>query len=590
MISFPPSKHKFEYNFSDSAISDNRRSGGVDVSISPEVRIPHKLLPSTLERIVITMPQILIKDIRLPMTEKSDTAIVEAKKRVRSLHGSLCADNYEIYKSSVDARRRENITIVWSVTAHTEKLPSADILQKSGISVLAEPELSPLRGERKLSARPVVCGFGPAGMFAALILAENGYRPIVIERGDDTDERVRKVERFCKDGVLDTESNIQFGAGGAGTFSDGKLVTRINDPKCRYVLQRFFEFGAPKDVLTRAKPHVGTDILRNVVSNIRDRIIASGGEILFRTKLLGYTCNSTGEITALRTTGGDIPCGALILATGHSARDIYSLLLSSECAIKEKPFSVGLRIEHLKQDIDRAMYGSEKLADILGSAEYACSLRKDGRAVYTFCMCPGGEVVAAASENGGVVVNGMSRHARNGKNSNSAIAVSVTPEDCRQFGGTMAFQRKIERNAFELGGSDYCAPIQTVGDFLAGKTGSSPTRIKPSYMENSGHVRLADLSRLFPEEINDMLRLGIRRFNSEVSGFSAPDAWLTGAETRTSSPYRILRNDFGVSEIHQNLYPCGEGAGYAGGITSAAVDGIAQACRLMEIFAPIDRM
>lgn len=534
------------------------------------------------------MPDILIKDIRLPIGEGEGRAIREAQKKLRGIGGFGDAGCFEIYKKSIDARHRDNITVVWSVTSTVDTLPGADVLQRSGISVLADSTVSPICGDGKLSARPVVCGFGPAGMFAALLLAERGYRPIVIERGDDTDERVKRVERFYSEGKLDTESNIQFGAGGAGTFSDGKLVTRINDPRCRYVLRRFHELGAPREVLTSARPHVGTDVLRTVVSNMRDRIRSLGGEIRFRTRMVGYVCDALGRLTAIRTPDGDIPCGCLILATGHSARDVYSMLIGRGCDVVEKPFSVGLRIEHLRSDIDAAMYGSAELARKLGSAEYACSYRKDGRAVYTFCMCPGGEVVAAASEEGGVVVNGMSRRARDGKNSNSAIAVSVTPEDCRQFGGTVAFQRMIEHKAFELGGSDYSAPIQTVGDLLSGKSGSCPDRIRPSYMESGERVRLADLGELFPDDVTDMLRLGIRRFNSEVRGFSVPDAWLTGAETRTSAPYRISRNDLGVSAAHPNLYPCGEGAGYAGGITSAAVDGIEQASRIIERYAPPD--
>lgn len=536
------------------------------------------------------MPEILIKDIRLPMTEGEERAICEAKKRVRRIGGSVSARDFEIYRSSIDARHRDKITIVWSVTASVDAVPDADTLREAGISVLADGTVSPIRGEERMDARPVVCGFGPAGMFSALLLAESGYRPIVIERGDDTEERIRSVERFYREGRLDTESNIQFGAGGAGTFSDGKLVTRINDPRCRYVLRRFHELGAPREVLTRAKPHVGTDVLRTVVSNMRDRIRSLDGEIRFRTKLIGISCASDGTVTAVHTSAGDIPCGALVLATGHSARDVYSMLIGRGCGLIEKPFSVGLRIEHLKSDIDAAMYGSAELAERLGGAEYACSHRRDGRAVYTFCMCPGGEVVAAASEEGGVVVNGMSRHARNGKNSNSAIAVSVTPEDCRELGGTVAFQRMIERRAFELGGSNYCAPVQTVGDFLSGKMGSCPTRIRPSYMETGEKVRLAELGALFPKEITDMLRLGIRRFGGEIKGFSAPDAWLTGAETRTSAPYRIPRSELGTADGHPNLYPCGEGAGYAGGITSAAVDGIEQASRIIERYAPCDDM
>ncbi|MBQ9116552.1 MAG: hypothetical protein IJY04_05970, partial [Clostridia bacterium] len=519
------------------------------------------------------MPYLLIKDIRLPITEGDEQAISFAKKKLRGVIGDTEVISFEIHKKSIDARRRGNITVVWSVAAELATIPDAEVLREAGISILADSVLDIQKGDELLPHRPIVCGFGPAGMFAALILAENGYRPIVLERGDDTPERIRRVEEFYRTGRLDTESNIQFGAGGAGTFSDGKLVTRINDPRCRYVLRRFAEFGAPKEIMVRAKPHVGTDVLRGVVSRMRDKITELGGEVRFRCALLGYDTDSAGRITSVKTSKGDIPCGALILATGHSARDVYSYLMSRDCTVNEKPFSVGVRIEHLRRDIDAAMYGSESLSALLGHAEYACSHRRDGKAVYTFCMCPGGEVVAAASEEGGVVVNGMSRYARNGRNSNSAIAVSVTPDECRAYGGTMEFQRHIERAAFRLGGSDYRAPIQTVGDFLAGKRGTAPSRVLPTYMENGNHTQLADLADLFPEYITEMLRIGIRRFNSEVRGFSVPDAVLTGAETRTSAPYRIQRNDAGAAIGHPNLFPTGEGAGYAGGITSAAVDG-----------------
>ncbi len=532
------------------------------------------------------MSYILIKDIRLPLTEGDEEAIHQAKIKLEGVIGNAHIRGFEIHKRSIDARRRGNITVVYSVTAELSCDVEPDILEKAGFSLLAGTEIELTSGTELLSARPVICGFGPAGMFAALLLAERGYRPIVIERGDDTDERIRKVESFCKTGKLDTESNIQFGAGGAGTFSDGKLVTRINDPRCRYVLKRFAEFGAPGEIMSQAKPHVGTDVLRGIVSGIRDKVVALGGEIIFRCAMTGYKTDSMGNVTAVTTNKGDIPCGALILATGHSARDTYTYLIGQNCNIVEKPFSVGVRIEHLRRDIDTAMYGNAKLADRLGHAEYACSLRKNNRAVYTFCMCPGGEVVAAASEEGGVVVNGMSHHARNGRNSNTAIAVSVTPEDCKAFGGTMAFQRHIERGAFKLGGSDYRAPVQTVGDFLAGKTGTEPKRVLPSYMENGLGTKLADISKLFPEYINSMLRDGIRHFNGQVNGFSVPDAVLTGAETRTSAPYKILRGENGTAAGHPNLYPTGEGAGYAGGITSAAVDGIAQASEIITRFAP----
>ena len=538
------------------------------------------------ERKVPRVPYILVKDIRLPISEGAEQAIEYAKNRLEGVIGNAHIRGFEIHKRSIDARRRGNITVVWSVAAELMCDVAPDILREAGFSILADSELNIDKGTDTLTGRPIVCGFGPAGLFAALLLAENGYRPIVLERGDDTEERIRKVESFYRTGRLDTESNVQFGAGGAGTFSDGKLVTRISDPRCRYVLKRFTEFGAPSEILVQAKPHIGTDVLRDVVSRMRDRIRQLGGEIRFRCAMLGYNEDSAGNVISVKTSEGDIPCGALILATGHSARDVYAYLMKKELEVNEKPFSVGVRIEHLRKDIDAAMYGSARLADKLGHAEYACSYRRDGRAVYTFCMCPGGEVVGAASEEGGVVVNGMSRRARDGRNSNSAVAVSVTPEDCRIYGGTLGFQRHLERAAFKAGGSSYRAPVQTVGDFLSGKRGSEPTRVMPTYMEDGLGVTLSDMREIFPEYITEMLKTGIRRFNSEVRGFSAPDAIITGAETRTSAPYRVMRNEVGTAIGHPNLYPTGEGAGYAGGITSAAVDGIAQATEIIKRFAP----
>ncbi len=541
---------------------------------------------------------ILIKDIRLPLTELPEAATDFAKKKALSVtdkENIVCAS---VYKRSVDARRRGNITVVWSVAVGVASLPDPELLEKNGMTVMADSELVIEKGSERLGARPLVVGFGPAGMFAALLLAENGYAPIVIERGDDTEERLRTVERFYRTGALDTESNIQFGAGGAGTFSDGKLMTRINDSRCRYVLRRFADLGAPEEIMTQAKPHIGTDMLVGIVSGIRDRIRALGGEVYFRTALKSFVCTAAGNVVSAVTSKGEIPCGAVILATGHSARDLYGYLGSNGFSMEEKPLSVGLRIEHKRLDVEDALFGKEvmdkarsdpKFKKLLGSAEYAYSYRENGRGVYTFCMCPGGEVVAGASEIGGVVVNGMSRSKRDGENSNSAVCVSVTPEECRSFGGTMEFCRMLERRAYELGGGGYAAPIETVGDFLNGNARlSEPSKVLPSYMGGNGNVKLARLDTLFSENVTDMLRKGIRRFSGSMKGFDAPYAVLSGAETRTSAPYRILRIDDGNAVGHANLYPCGEGAGYAGGITSAAVDGISVSMKIMSRFAPFE--
>jgi uncharacterized FAD-dependent dehydrogenase len=374
------------------------------------------------------------------------------------------------------------------------------------------------------------------------------------------------VERFYQEKKLDVSTNIQFGAGGAGTFSDGKLVTRIGDDICGYVLRTLHRYGAPGDILTKAKPHIGTDKLLGVVNNVAARIQELGGEIRYNTRLDEIVIKN-GRAAALRTQNGEIPCSTVILAIGHSARDTYYYLKSAGFRLVPKPFSVGVRIEHLREDIDRAIYGRHAGDPRLGSAEYALSKRVGEDCVYTFCMCPGGEVVAAASEEGGVVTNGMSRYKRDGVNSNAAIAVNVLPD-----GDPIEFQRNLERRAYELGGRDYSAPIMTVGDFLHKTSGRKPSRVTPTYRK--GKVREANLRKLFPERISSMLELGIHDFDHKIKGFSSPSAILTGVESRTSAPLRIMRNEALLAEGFDNIYPCGEGAGYAGGITSAAVDGI----------------
>ncbi|MBQ8289161.1 MAG: hypothetical protein IJX76_10455, partial [Clostridia bacterium] len=456
--------------------------------------------------------------------------------------------------------------------------PSPKQLQKLGAVILHEEELIPAGAVRKRPAdapRPVVVGFGPAGMFAALLLAEEGCCPIVLERGDDIYARAARVEQFLQTGKLDTDSNIQFGAGGAGTFSDGKLITRINDARCSYVLRRLCEFGADPDILVNARPHIGSDRLPSVVEEIARRVRTLGGEIRYRTKLTGIRTGLSGQVTAVLTDSGEIGTDTVVLAIGHSARDTYRYLIEGGYTIEAKPFSVGVRIEHLQDDINYAMYG--KAAEKLPPAEYNLSYREGERGVYSFCMCPGGTVVAATSEEGGVVTNGMSNSTRDGRNSNSALAVSILPAD---FGGTpegaISFQRKLEVAAFAAGGGNYDAPLQTVGDFLSGKQGTAPSRIASTY-RGGNHFALCDLHALLPSYAGDLLSTGIRRFARQIEGFDAPDALLTGLETRTSAPLRILRGTDRQAVGHPGLYPCGEGAGYAGGITSAATDGIATA-------------
>ena len=526
---------------------------------------------------------IIVENIKLSADSTDEDAIEAGIKRLTSSRLFGKVTDACLYKRSVDARRKSDIKFVCSVlaTAEIKRCLSDDQLAKFGFKIKRDDDVSFTPGSETLSARPVVVGFGPAGMFASLYLAKLGYRPLVIERGDDVEHRVASVERFRLSGILDTDSNIQFGAGGAGTFSDGKLMTRIGDPLVHSVLSHLVEMGAPDTVLKTARPHIGTDVLRKVVANFHKEIVSLGGEIRYRS-----TMTSIGD-GYIEVGGEKIPCGALILAVGHSARDTYRYLYDSGYSMIVKPFSVGVRIEHLTSDIDRAMYGDESLCEKLGHAEYNLSTRRGERGVYTFCMCPGGEVVAAASEEGGVVTNGMSNHARDGVNSNSAIAVSVLPSDVGDDPmSAVSFQRSLERRAFEAAGSDYYAPCQTVKGFLEGKANAPLGEILPTY--RGGMVRAADLNTVLPPFVSSMLKDGIVDFGKKIKGFDRDCAPLTGVESRTSSPVRIIRGDDYSALGNKNVYPCGAGAGYAGGIVSAAVDGIRVAGAVISRFKPLD--
>ena len=529
----------------------------------------------------------IINNVTLPINASQKEAFTIAAKKLRSVGINSKECDFSIYKRSVDARKKNDIKFVYSVLVSGE-LPSVpeDKLKSSGISLhsYSDPCFKP--GDEKLESGVAVVGSGPCGLFAALLLAENGYKPVLIERGGSVAERNESIEKFKQTRRLDCDTNIQFGAGGAGTFSDGKLVTRVNDSMSTYVLKRFVEFGAPEEILYLAKPHIGTDILSVVVENMINRITELGGKVMYHTRFIDYKTSGS-RITGIVTNNGIIDCSALVLAIGHSARDTYGTLIERGFDIVAKPFSVGMRIEHSTDIIDRGMYGDLAGDKHLGHAEYNLSYNTKERGVYTFCMCPGGTVVAAASEEGGVVVNGMSAHARDGRNSNSAVCCSIFKED---YGSdprsAIEYQRRIERGAFIAGGSDYSAPIITVGDFLCGRCSTEPTEILPTYMDGKG-VRLADPSSYLPAKVVELLRRGLLDFDRKIKGFAYPGAVLTGAETRTSSPLRIMRNnETRLATGYDNLYPAGEGAGYAGGITSAAIDGIYTAIAIINRYRP----
>ena len=524
---------------------------------------------------------IIINQIKAGLSQSSESIISKALRTLRV--SGTAVKQAGLHKVSLDARRREDIHYVCSVFVRLsdEALEKKLCEKNKSLTYVRPSSFEPVVSTRKAEGRVVVAGFGPAGMFCALALAEQGYKPIVLERGEDVDTRTQTVKSFWGGGALNENSNVQFGEGGAGTFSDGKLTTRINDPLCSYVLERFVGFGAPEEICTKAKPHIGTDNLRHIVKAIRERIISLGGEVRFNTALLDITL-SGGKVTAVSTSGGEIKTSAVVLALGHSARDTFEMLAQKGVVMQAKAFSVGARIEHLQSDVEKSLYGEHAGDPALPKGEYQLSYRENGNGVYTFCMCPGGTVVAAASEQGGVVTNGMSEFARDGKNANAALVVGVSPED---FGNGVLdgveFARKIERNAFAQTGS-FKAAGTTVRGFLAGKP-DLETKIEPTY--SLGLVP-CDFTRIFPKKVTDMMALGLEKFSHKMSCFGDGDAVLSAPETRTSSPVRITRNDELAAIGIGNLYPCGEGAGYAGGIMSAAVDGLKVALKIMENIAP----
>jgi len=521
-----------------------------------------------------------LTDLRLPLNHSEDELRAAVLKELgigpRDLAG------YSVFRRSFDARKRGAIALIYHLDVETAREDEILRRLRGNSRVGPTPDTSyrfAAQAPEKLKVRPVVIGVGPCGLFAGLLLAQMGFRPIVLERGKQVRERTVDTFGLWRQGILDPESNVQFGEGGAGTFSDGKLYSQIKDPghRGRKVLTEFVEAGAPAEILYVNKPHIGTFRLVKMVENMRARIESLGGEIRFQSRVEDLVIdrgNEQGKVRGVVLADGErLEADRVVLAVGHSARDTFEMLFHRGVYMEAKPFSIGFRVEHPQSLIDRCRFGPQAGHPLLGAADYKLVHHcRNGRSVYSFCMCPGGTVVAAASEPGRVVTNGMSQYSRDERNANSGIVVGITPEDYP--GGPLAgvaFQRRWEERAFELGGGTYEAPGQLVGDFLAGRPSREFGSVLPSYRPG---VRLGDLSTSLPEYAIEAIREALPAFDKQIRGFAMNDAVLTGVETRTSSPLRITRNEDFQSLNTAGLYPAGEGAGYAGGILSAAVDGI----------------
>lgn len=515
-----------------------------------------------------------ISNFRTAITEEQSLQDLVAKRLkipVAAVHSVKCI------RQALDARRKQNISFVYTLDVETT-LSEKKVLTKlrHDKNVVMKEESKPqliVCGERKLSHRPIIVGFGPSGMLAAYALAKAGFRPLVLERGADMDQRTQDVNDFWQTGQLNVKSNVQFGEGGAGTFSDGKLTTRVNDSSMNEVLELFVAFGAPENILYAHKPHIGTDRLQQVVKNLRQKVIELGGEVRFHSQVTGFTKNDTGSITSVKVNGKEeIAADVVLFGIGNSARDTYEYLDKQGVALEAKPFAIGVRIEHPQQLIDVAQFGDFAGYPKLGAADYALIYhdKETKRTAYSFCMCPGGVVVAGASEAGQVVTNGMSSFARASGTANSALVVNVEVTDLGPGNlAGIAFQRRYEKLAFELAGSNYFAPVQSVGSFLQRKDANFS--VQPTYRPG---VKKGDLRKCLPEFVTDTLAKALIEFGRKINGFADEGAVMTGVETRTSAPVRIRRDNHFQSENIGGFYPMGEGAGYAGGIMSAALDGL----------------
>ncbi len=541
-----------------------------------------------------TVNMIRINQLKLPVNHTEADLKKKAARMMRIPEEKILS--LAPVRQSLDARKKNELLYIYSLNAAVSGKERAVIKNAKNVNVLFDKEKAyrfPEHGEEPLKERPVIIGFGPAGMFCGLMLARAGFTPLILERGEDVDSRAEKVNRFWAGGALNPESNVQFGEGGAGTFSDGKLNTLVKDPSGRNkkVLEILAEAGADPSITYVNKPHVGTDVLSLVVKNIRQEIIRLGGEIRFNCKMTDFT-DENGQLTSITASQKQedgtfkeeiIPAQAVVLAIGHSARDTFSMLAGKELDLHAKAFAVGLRIQHPQSQINLSQYGMEHPGS-LGAASYKLTKQtSSGRGVYSFCMCPGGFVVNASSEDGRLAVNGMSNHDRAGKNANSALIVTVTPEDFPDNGplGGVSFQRNLEEAAYRAG--DGKIPVQLYKDFKTGAVSETFGDVEPAFKGGYSFANLRDVMR---EPLSEALVEGINSFGRTIPGFDRDDAILAGIESRTSSPVRIPRDE-GLESRVRGLYPCGEGAGYAGGITSAAMDGLRAAETIVSRFSPI---